>query len=181
MEEIKMNRNELEVVIDELTPCLIHRESGEEYKTVMEPLSKSDLKHLTKEQGWVNFDWKKEFLTPNRHVFKLMVAGSDEIQGLISFEIAQGYVDVFLVESAPWNVGSSTQVFIGVGAHLFAFACKISFQMGFDGVIAFTSKTNLIHHYQEKLGAIRIGGHLMTIETNAAKKLVERYFGEVNA
>lgn len=173
-----MKRNELEVLIDDLTPCLIHRESGEEYKTVIKPLLKSDLIRLTKKQGWVNFDWSKEYTAPKRKVAKLMVVGSEQIQGLISYELSQGYIDVFLVESAPWNIGSSKQIFIGVGAHLFAFACKISFELGFDGVIAFTSKTNLINHYQEKLGAIRIGGQLMTIETEAAKKLVERYFEE---
>lgn len=176
-----MNRNEIEVVIDELTPCLIHRKSGEEYQTRIEPLKKSDLNRLTKEQGWVNFDWNKEFSLPKRLVYKLMVAGSDDIQGLVSFEVAQGYVDVFLVESAPWNIGAVSQVFVGVGAHLFAFACKISFDLGFEGIIAFTSKTKLINHYQEKLGAVTIGSHLMTIETNAAKKLVNRYFGEGEA
>ncbi|MEF2246449.1 hypothetical protein [Paenibacillus sp. IITD108] len=174
-------RNEIEVFIDELTPCLIHRESGEEYKTIIEPVVTSDLKQLTKKQGWSNFDWKKEHLTPNRLVYKLMVVGSNDIQGLISFEVAQGYIDVILVESAHWNIGSSSQLFSGVGAHLFAYACKVSFELGFEGVIAFTSKTKLVEHYQEKLGAISIGGHLMTIETNAAKYLVDRYFREGDA
>lgn len=173
-----MNRNEIEVVIDELTPCLIHRQSGEKYQTRIQPLTETDLNQLTKEQGWVNFNWNKEFSLPKRLVYKLTVAGSDDIQGLVSLEVAQGYVDVFLVESAPWNVGSTSQVFVGVGAHLFAFACKVSFDLGFEGVIAFTSKTKLIDHYKEKLGAVTIGGHLMTIETHAAKKLVNRYFRE---
>ncbi|MFB5269987.1 hypothetical protein ACE41H_24835 [Paenibacillus enshidis] len=70
-----MNRNEIEVLIDELTPCLIHRESGEEYSTVIESLKLSDLNRLTHKQGWVNFDWKKEYSSPNRHVYKLMVLG----------------------------------------------------------------------------------------------------------
>ncbi|WP_145949522.1 hypothetical protein [Paenibacillus sp. Y412MC10] len=176
-----MSRHEIEIEIDELTPCLIHRESGEYYKTVVEPLSESDLPMLTKRHGWGNFDWSIEHAAPNRHVYKLRVEGSDVIQGLISFEIAQGYVDVFLVESAPWNIGAGTKEFVGVGAHLFAIACKHSFELGFEGVIAFTSKTNLISHYEDTLGAIRIGGHLMTIETSAAYKLVERYFGKDEA
>lgn len=177
----KMRRQPIEVVIDELTHCLIHRESGEEYRTVIEPLTRQDLKMLSKKQGWINFDWKREFETPNRRVYKVLVKGSDQIQGLISFEVAEGYIDVFLVESAPWNVGSKTQTFIGVGAHLFAIACKFSFELGFEGIIAFTSKTNLIHHYQETLGAVRIGGQLMTIDTNEAKILVDRCFGKGEA
>lgn len=174
-------KQSIDILIDELTPCLITRENGEEYKTIVTPLLKSDLIHLTVKQGWLNSNWKKEFQEPNRSVYKLLVVGSDEIQGLISFEIAQGYIDIFLVESAPWNVGSESQVFKGVGAHLFAYACKVSFELGFGGVTAFSSKTNLIKHYQEKLGAVRIGGHLMTIETGAAKILVDQYFGEDDA
>ncbi|MEK4438998.1 hypothetical protein [Paenibacillus sp. FSL K6-2862] len=104
-----------------------------------------------------------------------MVQGSPEIQGLISFEKSEGYVSISLVESAPWNIGNEKQ-FIGVGAHLFAIACKYSFDQGFDGVVAFTAKTKLLKHYQETLGAVVIGGHLMAIETPQAHVLVSKYF-----
>ncbi|WP_135548345.1 hypothetical protein [Paenibacillus cymbidii] len=59
-----MNRNEIEVVIDELTPCLIHRESGEEYTTIIETLKKSDLNRLTKEQGGAISIGKRNSLHP---------------------------------------------------------------------------------------------------------------------
>lgn len=177
-QHLKSSQQLIEVIIDELTPCLVHRESGEHYKTTYKPFSYSDLKNLTKKKGWKKFDWKQELSTPTRRVFKLMVIGSDEIQGLISFEIAEGYIYVFLVENASWNIGSSTQIFKGVGAHLFAIACKFSFELGFEGVVAFTSKTNLIDHYQKNLGAERLGGHNMAIGSAAAKHLVDKYFEE---
>jgi len=67
-------------------------------------------------------------------------------------------------------------VYVGVPGNLVAFACKLSFQRGHQGNIAFISKSNLIHHYEETLEAIHIGGRIMVIETNAALKLINKYF-----
>ena len=50
-----------------------------------------------------------------------------------------------LLESAPFNVGKK-KLYEGVSGNLVAFACKLSFQKGFEGYVAFTSKTNLIKH-----------------------------------
>ena len=65
---------------------------------------------------------------------------------------------------------------IGVPGNLVAFACRITFHRGFDGYVSFTSKTQLIDHYQKTLGAINVGGHLMVINTESALKLIDRYF-----
>jgi hypothetical protein len=59
---------------------------------------------------------------------------------------------------------------------LFAFACKCSFELGFDGFVAFTAKTVLIEHYTKTLGAVSIGGQRMAIEEKQAGKLIKRYF-----
>jgi len=40
----------------------------------------------------------------------------------------------------------------------------------------FTSKTQLIDHYQKTLGAINVGGHPMVINTDSALKLIDKYF-----
>jgi|GEM_PF-2807803 len=42
--------------------------------------------------------------------------------------------------------------------------------------VSFVSKTQLIDHYTETLGAFHAGGRLMIIETGAAVKLMNRYF-----
>lgn len=176
LQDPQTNTNHLvDVLIDDLTLCLVHAESGEEYDTVFEPLNLNDLKKISPSEGWINFNWKTEFNAPGRHVIKLMVKGSDQIEGLISYEIAEGYVSINLVESAPRNVGKN-KLFIGVGAHLFAIACKLSFDLGFEGVVSFIAKTKLIEHYQEKLGAILLGNHAMAIETPEAFELVKHYF-----
>ena len=64
----------------------------------------------------------------------------------------------------------------GVAGNLVAFACKISFQKGFDGFVVFTAKTKLIKHYEENIGAYHFKNQLMIIQTESAKKLVNKYF-----
>ena len=80
-----------------------------------------------------------------------------------------------LVENAPFNRGEN-KVYLGVAGNLVAFACKLSFQRGHEGNIAFVSKTQLIEHYVKTLGAVHFGGRLIIIETKAAIKLINRYF-----
>ena len=83
-----------------------------------------------------------------------------------------------LVESAPFNKGKE-KIYSGVPGNLVAYACKLSFQRGHDGNVAFISKTQLIDHYVETLGAIHLGGRLMIINTNAALKLINRYYSNL--
>lgn len=80
-----------------------------------------------------------------------------------------------LVESAPFNKGKS-KMYAGVPGNLVAFACKLSFQRGHEGNVSFFSKTQLIDHYIESLGAIHVGGRIMIIDTVAALKLIDKYF-----
>ncbi|MDZ7606715.1 MAG: hypothetical protein U5K79_14260 [Cyclobacteriaceae bacterium] len=76
-----------------------------------------------------------------------------------------------LIESAPFNKGK-TKMYAGVPGNLVAFACKLSFQRGHEGNISFISKSQLIKHYKKEYA----WGRLMIIETQAALKLIDRYF-----
>jgi hypothetical protein len=60
--------------------------------------------------------------------------------------------------------------------NLVAFACKLSFERGYEGFVSFIAKTKLIDHYTEKLGAIHVGGNRMIIHTGEALLLTNRYF-----
>jgi hypothetical protein len=97
------------------------------------------------------------------------------IQGLISLEFKFDHVYLQLVESAPFNKGKS-KVYAGVPGNLVAFACRLSFQRGFEGNVSFISKTKLINHYTKSLGAAHVGGRIMIIETQAALRLIDKYF-----
>lgn len=64
----------------------------------------------------------------------------------------------------------------GVAGNLVAFGCRLSFQNGGSGILSFRSKTKLIAHYGQRLGAIHIGGQLMVIYEREARLLIEKYF-----
>ncbi|WP_396193491.1 hypothetical protein [Flavobacterium sp.] len=97
------------------------------------------------------------------------------IQGLLSITIEQDHIYMNLLESYPFNIGKN-KLYEGVAGNLVAFACKVSFQKGYDGFVAFNAKTNLIKHYEENLGAYHFKGQRMIIETESATKLVRKYF-----
>jgi hypothetical protein len=83
-----------------------------------------------------------------------------------------------LLESAPFNRGKN-KLYEGIAGSLVAYACKISFQQGYNGYVSFTSKTKLIDHYSKTLGAIQHGGQLMIINTIAANILIDKYFKSI--
>jgi len=165
----------LDFIIDKLTNSIENILTGDSFATEISVLSKEDLKLVGINKGWM-FIWKDEFKMPARDVFKLTIVGNSKIiQGLISVEVKFDHVYIHLIESAPFNK-SKSKVYAGVPGNLVAFACKLSFQRGHEGNVSFVSKTQLIDHYIETLGAIHFGGRIMIIETNAALKLINKYF-----
>jgi hypothetical protein len=174
----KLNKIGLDFEIDELTNSIKNVISGDSFSTDITRIIATDLRNITKIAGW-QFDWKLELKHPERDVFKLTIVNNQAIiQGLISLEVKSDHVFMHLVENAPFNKGK-TKVYSGVPGNLVAFACKLSFQRGHEGNVSFISKTQLIDHYIESLGAIHFGGRLMIIDTNAALKLINRYFSNL--
>jgi hypothetical protein len=171
----KERKKHLDFIIDKLTNSIQNTISGDSFATDISRLTKVDLKQVTKKNGW-NFNWKEEFETNTREVYKLTVDNNPTIiQGLLSFSVKPDHIYMDLVESAPFNLGR-TKLYEGVPGNLVAFACKISFQHGFEGFVSFTAKTRLIAHYEKSLGAYHFGNHLMIIHTEAAKFLIDKYF-----
>ena len=165
----------LDVIIDKLTNSIENVITGDRFTTEVSILSNSDIKYITKTKGWL-FNWKHEFKMPEREVYKLTIVNNPAIiQGLISLEVMSDHVYMHLVESAPFNKGKA-KVYSGVPGNLIAFACKLSFQRGHEGNIAFLAKTQLIDHYIISLNAIHIGKQRMIIETQSALKLINKYF-----
>ena len=165
----------LDFVIDILTNSIQNTISGDSFQTEILRLTIKDLKKVTKKNGW-NFNWKSELADNAKEIYKLtIVNNSNIIQGLISLTIETDHILMNLLESAPFNIGES-KLYEGVAGNLVAYACKVSFQHGFDGYVAFTAKTNLIKHYEKTLGAYHIGRNRMVIPAESAKILVEKYF-----
>lgn len=166
-----------DIKIDQFTPCLIERSTGQIVKT---SFSKATAKELTglQKKGWA-FNWKSSDLK-QATVYKLTLANSSEIEGLVAvtdFERDQA-VYVNIAESAPHNRGMEKQ-YEGVGGHLFAIAAQVSIDHGFGGFIFMDAKNmELVKHYHEKMGAQLLGmphPYRMFIDEESAHRLLEIY------
>jgi hypothetical protein len=97
----------LDFIIDKLTNSIENVVTGDSFATDTSLLSKTDLKTVSKTQGWL-FNWKDEFKEPARDVYKLTIVNNSKIiQGLISLEVKADHVYMHLVESAPFNKGKT--------------------------------------------------------------------------
>ena len=166
---------ELDVEIDELGSSVVGHATGNVLPTVVVPFKLLTFRHQAQLTAW-RFDWLAESKQRARSVVALLVHGSRTIQGMMSFEPAEGFVFVHLVESAPHNVGSN-KLYSGVPGNLFAYVCARSFALGSEGFVAFEAKSVLIEHYKVSLGARQLGSsNRMMIETPAALRLVKQYY-----
>lgn len=161
--------------VDRLTDSIVNTISGDSFQTEISLLSNQDLKGISNKNGW-SFDWKVEYNDISKEVYKLHIINNPTIiQGLISLSIESDHIYMNLLESAPFNIGTN-KLYEGIPGNLVAFACKLSFQKGYHGFVAFHSKTNLITHYEKTLGATHFKNQKMIIETAAASYLVHKYF-----
>lgn len=172
---MKQAKYHIGIEVDRLTDSIRNTISGDSFSTEVLSVTKTDLKGIKKQDGW-KFNWKREAKMSDRTVYKLTIEGNRNIvQGLVSFSDFKDHIFLHLVESAPFNFGKP-KLYEGVPGNLFAFACKESKDKGYEGFVAFVSKTRLMSHYEETLGAHRIGGQRMAIGTQAAEALINRYF-----
>lgn len=170
-----MKKHEQGFIIDRLTDSILNTISGDSFQTEISTLKRSDLKHNLNKNGW-NFDWSSEFHDLSKEVYKLNIINNPNIvQGLLSITIESDHIFMNLLESAPFNIGKQ-KLYEGVAGNLVAYACKVSFQKGYDGFVAFTAKSRLIKHYEDTLGAYHFRNQRMIIDTESAKFLVTKYF-----
>jgi hypothetical protein len=161
-------------IIDKLTNSIENSVTGDTFDTEIIILSNKDKKHIVKED-WL-FDWHKEIAKSDRQVFKLVIKDNESIiQGLISISDYKDHIYMHLIESAKFNKGKS-KIYLGVPGNLVAFACKHSYDKGYEGYVAFDSKTKLIQHYQDSLGAKWFKGTRMYLDSLAAIRLINQYF-----
>jgi hypothetical protein len=161
--------------VDKLTASLEEVSTCKSFATTVGQLNREELKLLTKTRGW-KFNWRTEFASDLKMVYKLVANDlPGEIQGLISLSDAEDHIFMALVEAAPQNFGQNKK-FYGVLGNLVAFACKTSFEKGYNGEVGFISKTALIDHYQKELGAKLLMGNRMGIFSAEAQKLVSSYY-----
>jgi len=164
----------VDIQIDKLTNSLENVVSGDVFDTDVLQLFTKDIKQINK-TDW-QFKWQEQIKLTDREVYKLVIKDNTKIiQGLISLSYHGDHIYMHLIESAKFNKGK-TKIYAGVPGNLVAFACKLSFEKGYEGYLAFDAKTVLIKHYQETLYATHFKGTKMIIETQAAKRLINQYF-----
>jgi hypothetical protein len=166
--------------IDKITKCIEEVATGIPHFTEVLPATKLDLKDVNKKSGW-DFPWKSFLKNPERSLYKLVITGDQGgvLQGLISLQImeVEKYIELHHIENAAHNFGKH-KVYAGVAGNMVAFACKLSFEKGFEGFVAFKAKSALIEHYSLTLNAVLINSkqNRMAIFPMAAKNLVNSYY-----
>ncbi len=166
--------NYIDIEIDKLTRSIENAVTGDIFDTELILLSSIDKKQI-KKSHWL-FDWHSQLELNDRQVYKLVIKGNpDIIQGLLCLSDRGDHIYMNLIESAKFNRGKD-KIYLGVPGNLVAFTCKLSFEKGYDGFIAFDAKTALIKHYEETIFATHFKGTRMFIETTSAMKLVNQYF-----
>jgi hypothetical protein len=171
-----MVQMKIDIRIDKLTPCLVDVSTGKELQTTFSIAVEEDISGLI-EKGWL-FDWTDNELRKT-NIYKLLVAGNNTIQGLVSAEVIRGAVFIHLAESAPHNRGEG-KLYEGVGGHLFAIAMKLSMVNGFGGYVFFEAKNmKLVDHYSDMLGATRVPTRIheyrMEVLEEVAQSVIEKY------
>lgn len=162
----KTSQKPLDFVTDKLTNSIENTTTREVFDTEVVQLTIKELKQINK-TDW-QFEWAKEIKDKTKEVYKLTTANNPNIiQGLISIEDKQDHIFMHLIESAKFNKHKN-KVYLGVPGNLFAYACKVSVDKGYEGFLAFDAKTTLIKHYKETLYATHFRELRMFIETNAA-------------
>ena len=164
----------IDIEIDRLTNSIENTFSGDIFDTEIIRVFSKDIKQI-KTIDW-QFNWREQLKYNERETYKLVVRNNQKIiQGLISLSDQGDHIYMHLIESAKFNKGKM-KVYTGVPGNLVAFACKLSFDKGYEGYLAFDAKTILVRHYQETLYATHFKGTKMIIETPAALRLINQYF-----
>jgi len=68
----------IDIEIDKLTNSIENIITGDCFQTDVLLTDKTDLKSITKKNGWL-FNWKAEHKLPDRDVYKLTISGNPDI------------------------------------------------------------------------------------------------------
>ena len=143
---------ELDFIVDKLTNSIENAITGDIFDTEIIQLSVKNFKEIIS-NDWL-FDWKQEIRNKSKEVYKLTIKNNAQI--------IQGKIKIYL----------------GIPGNLVAFACQQSFMKGYGGYVSFISKSKLIEHYSDTLGAKVLFANTMIIETSAALKLIHKYYNK---
>lgn len=150
---------------------ITHLIDNSEVDVVIERVKEEDYKKMTKSRFY--FNWKTE---KGNEVYKLIIAGTDEILGLMSLIHVSGEsrFEINLLAVLKENRGSG-KVYEGIAGNLIAYACRESQKIYAEqAFVSLIPKTRLKIHYVKKYGMKEFGSHLVLAGTNLLM-LVDKY------
>jgi len=145
--------------------------STKRFPVVIEPLTKEEFGTITKRR--YSFNWKTE---KEQLVYKLRIAGQDDILGLMSLEFhdAEYRVHVRLVAVSKENKGKG-KLFERIAGSLFAYAAMLALEKyGELAAISLRPKTELGQHYMDEYG-FKQSGISLSMEGRALYNLFNKY------
>lgn len=154
-----------------LRNAIVFNPTGKKYNAIA---SAATLVEIRQQQEYFDFDFTS-LLKQGAVVYKIFKENDTSIiQGLVAFKPSVGILDcanmeVHKINKRPMSIHGN------VGKAMVALCCKISFDLGLDGFITFEAKNRLSTYYK-RLGADKIAGLRMAINTTNAQRLVDLYF-----
>ena len=151
---------EIDVWIDDFTPCLKDNLTGDVVNTeVIRIRRKSFLSKFNRKNGWY-VNWGK--IVEDYEVYALVLEGTVDIQGLVALKRNNDLRAMYIAWmcTAPHNNPQMNESpkYVGVGGHLFAIAGSESMKAGFEGAIyGYAANPKVLEHYQEKMKATHVG------------------------
>jgi hypothetical protein len=150
---------------------IIHLKTNTKHKAIIELADDADYRKITKSRYW--FDWKTE---KGYSVYKLRLAGSNEILGLMSlihYEEEKRFV-INLLAVSKENRGKQ-KTYDHIAGNLIAFACaEMLKRYALDGCVSLVPKTELKTHYMKKYGMQDAGWQLF-LEGRPLLNLLKTY------
>ena len=131
-------------------------------------------KEISLHQHYFSFDFTQ--LVKHNKVYKICKENdADVIQGLVAFRLEDNFLKC---ENMEINICNKRPISLhnGIGKAIIALCCKVSYDLGFDGFIAFEAK-NKLHKYYSRMGATQIGSsNKFFVSDKNAQKLIDLYF-----
>ncbi len=150
---------------------VVEAASGTKHHVEILPLEKGDYNSLTKKRYF--FDWKTE---KGFEVYKLRIAGANDILGLISLErIPQEWrVHIRLLTVSVENKGEGKQ-YEKIAGNLIAYAARIAVREYAEyACVSLTPKDQIAQHYIDKY-QMRVTGKTLSIEVPEIVDLINSY------
>ena len=130
-----------------------------------------DYKSITKKR--YSFDWKTE---KQFDVYKIKIAGTDDIIGLMSLQYhdEEYRVQIMLIAVANENFGKNKRL-EGIAGNLIAYACRVAVKKYNQlAAVSLIPKTVIRQHYITTYGFVPAGSHLF-LEGYKLKELLKKY------